>query len=193
MKFFRCVLLICIGLICFSPQSFSISKQLPNIKSLQQEASQNNIQAQITLGNMYETGQNIPKDYKKALEWYTKAANQGNALAQFYVGRRYADGALNIPKDYKKALEWYTKAANQGNAQAQLNIGIMYQDGLGVPKDVRKSLEWYTKAANQGNALAQLNIGIIYKDGLGVPKDYKKAKIYFKQSCLNKLQISCDL
>jgi len=90
MKFFRCVLLICIGLICFSPQSFFISKQLLNIKSLQQEASQNNIQAQITLGNMYETGQNIPKDYKKALEWYTKAANQGNAQAQLNIPQNLA-------------------------------------------------------------------------------------------------------
>ena len=30
---------------------------------------------------MYDKGDVVPKDYKKALHWYTKAANQGHAEA----------------------------------------------------------------------------------------------------------------
>lgn len=37
--------------------------------------------AQNNIGLMYEKGQNVRQDYSKAIEYYTKAANQGNASA----------------------------------------------------------------------------------------------------------------
>ena len=30
---------------------------------------------------MYQNGNGVTKDYKKAVEWYTKAAEQGNTIA----------------------------------------------------------------------------------------------------------------
>ena len=37
---------------------------------------------------MYEYGQGATKDYKNALYWYRKAAEQGDALAQYLRGRK---------------------------------------------------------------------------------------------------------
>ena len=47
------------------------------------------------------------------MEWYGKAAEQGNAKAQYNLGLRYENGQ-GVAQDYGKAVEWYTKAAEQG-------------------------------------------------------------------------------
>lgn len=47
---------------------------------------------------------------QKAVEWYTKAAEQGHAAAQYNLGNCYYDGE-GVEKDLQKAIEWYTKAA----------------------------------------------------------------------------------
>ena len=54
----------------------------------------------------------IAKDLKKAVEWYTKSAEQGNAGAQNNLGLCYDNGE-GVAKDLKKAVEWYTKSAEQ--------------------------------------------------------------------------------
>ena len=38
--------------------------------------------AQYNLGRMYYEGDGVSQDYKKAAEWYNKAAIQGNSYAQ---------------------------------------------------------------------------------------------------------------
>ena len=62
---------------------------------------------------MYGNGQGVAQDYKLALAWYRKAADQGNANAQFNLGCMYEEGQ-GVAQDYKKALTWYRKAAAQG-------------------------------------------------------------------------------
>jgi uncharacterized protein len=38
--------------------------------------------AQSPIGNLYDEGNGVAQDYQKAMEWYLKAADQGNASAQ---------------------------------------------------------------------------------------------------------------
>ena len=56
------------------------------------------------------------------MEWYRKAAEQGNAAAQYNLGVRYETGRGGLPKDEAKAVEWYRKAAEQGDADARNNL-----------------------------------------------------------------------
>lgn len=114
------------------------------------------------------------KEYKQAVEWYQKGANQGHAWCQFRLGWLYNNG-YGVTKDYAKAVEWYQKAANQGDGDAQNNLGYMYESGRGVSKDYAKAVAWYQKAANQGHTNAQCNLGYMYENGYGVTKDYVKA------------------
>src|SRR5262249_48348698 len=97
------------------------------------------------------------KDLKKAVEWFEKAANQGDTLAQLRIGYCYELGQ-GVEKDPKKAVEWYEKAANQDNASAQAKMGYYYELRQGVEIDLNKAIEWYEKAANQGDAAAQFRI-----------------------------------
>ncbi len=52
---------------------------------------------------MYRNGKGVTKDYKKAVEWYTKAAEQGDAYGQCNLGTMYLFGN-GVTKDYKKAV-----------------------------------------------------------------------------------------
>ena len=54
---------------------------------------------------------------KEAFKWYTKAAEQGEAWAQYFLGIMYYDSE-GVPKDYKEAAKWFTMAAEQNNAMA---------------------------------------------------------------------------
>ena len=53
-----------------------------------------------------------------------KAAEQGDAMAQFNLGQCYTNGT-GVEKDEQKAVEWYKKAAEQGHAGAQFNLDTL--------------------------------------------------------------------
>jgi len=89
-------------------------------------------------------------------------ANQGNAEAQYKLGKLY-ENSKGVPQDYNKAIEWYTKAAEQGNSYAQYSLGKLYENSKGVPQDYNKAIEWYTKAAEQGSIIAQGQLGELYE------------------------------
>ena len=90
----------------------------------------------------------------EAFEQAKKAAEQGNASAQYSLGLRYMDGR-GVAKDDAEAVRWYRKAAEQGNANGQFELGFMYENGKGVAKDEVEAAKWYRKAAEQGDTNAK--------------------------------------
>jgi TPR repeat protein len=61
---------------------------------------------------MYITGAVVLKDTSQAAGWYHKAAEQGNANAQFILGVMYEAGT-GVPEDYVQAAKWlYLAKAN---------------------------------------------------------------------------------
>jgi hypothetical protein len=58
-------------------------------------------------------------------EGMQRLAEQGDPVAQFEVGARYATGE-DVPQDYSQALIWFSKAAEQGNVAAQATLGAYY-------------------------------------------------------------------
>ena len=113
------------------------------------------------------------EEYKGAVIWFTKAAENDYPQAQYQLADRYyygegVDESLTEDKRWEKAVEWYRKAANQDDAEAQNSLGVRYSYGKGVDKDPTQAVKWYRKAANQGNATAQRNLAIMYYEGEGV-------------------------
>jgi len=92
----------------------------------------------------------VPKDYKQAIKWYQKAADRGDAKAQFGLGWMYVNGK-GVLKDDKEAVKWYQKAADQGHAKAQFNLALMYLKGKGVPKNMTQAKYWIQKAYEGSN------------------------------------------
>jgi TPR repeat protein len=95
---------------------------------------------------MYANGQGVPQDYVQAVSWYRKAAEQGDADAQFGLGTMYFNGR-GVPQDYAQAVSWFRKAAAQGDAKAQNSLGVMYANGQGVPQDAAIAYALYNLSA----------------------------------------------
>ena len=99
---------------------------------------------------MYHHGDGVLQDDKTAVKWYTLAAEQGNAKAQFNLGFMYQNGK-GVLQDDKTAVKWYRLAAEQGDAKAQTNLGVMYANGDGVIADKVYAHMWGNIGSSNGN------------------------------------------
>ncbi len=120
-------------------------------------------------------------DYVTAYRGFRSAAGQGDAGAQFNLGRMYYNGE-GVPQDHAEAVRWYRRAAGQGHADAQHNLGTMYYNGEGVPRDYAEAVRWFRRAAGQGYAGAQFNLGLMYYNGEGVPQDHAEAVRWYRRA-----------
>ena len=113
---------------------------------------------------------------------FTKAANNGAAVAQCALGGKYLHG-IGVARDFYLASHWYQLAAEQGSAEAQCALGGLYAEGRGVQKDLIQAFRWYEMAAIQGFAKAQWTLGELYASGIeGVGKDNKQATLWCKKA-----------
>ena len=62
----------------------------------------------------------VVKDYDEAIKWYRKAAEQGNADAQYMLGVMYFDG-FGVAQDNKLAYVWSSVSAANGDVEAATN------------------------------------------------------------------------
>ncbi len=63
-------------------------------------------------------------EFEEAAEWFLKAAEQGDAEAQFLLGRMHYDGN-SLSVDNVTAYMWFDIAAGNG-----LRVGVRYRDGI---------------------------------------------------------------
>ncbi len=89
------------------------------------QAAQGNAQAQAHVGWMYANGERVPQNYVKAREWYRKAAEQGNAVAQNNLVCLLNDYFSGPPEVAAEAEQWWRKAAEQGNASAKQSLASL--------------------------------------------------------------------
>jgi hypothetical protein len=108
----------------------------------------------------------VPQDFTQAADLYRRAAEQGNASAQFNLGLLYDNGE-GVDKDYAQAAAWYRKAAEQGVARAQFNLGAMYAKGDGVPVNFVEAYFWLDLAANTWSGTHQQE-AVDIRDKVGV-------------------------
>ena len=55
-------------------------------------AEQGHVDAQYSLGVMYENGEGVPENDAEAVKWWRFAAEQGNVGAQYNLGYMYENG-----------------------------------------------------------------------------------------------------
>ena len=122
------------------------------------------------------------RDHEAAEEWFKKAAEQGDANAQYNLGLMYEYGQ-GVDKDYLRALNLYQKAAYQGNSDAQYRAAGMYASGQIVPRNDALVLSLLEKSAAQGNVLAQTALGLWYASG--PLKDLAKAASWYQVAASN--------
>lgn len=133
------------------------------ISSWEQKARGGDPLAQNVMGMAYKCGMGVKQDHGVSLKWFRQAAQQGEADAQFNLGRLYAsevDGAYKkaraAPANDVEALKWYRRSAEQGHTQAQVKLGTLYAKGSSkVPRDPIQGYKWMSLAASSGEQTAQ--------------------------------------
>jgi uncharacterized protein len=118
------------------------------------------------------------------------AAENGYALAQWKLGRMYADGD-GVPHDDLRAFEYFRRIVNSHGedntnqphasfvANAFVALGHYYRDGIPnspVKPDPNRARDMYAYAASFfGDPDAQFHLGRLYLSAEGVRKDPKLA------------------
>ena len=156
--------------------------------------------AGFIVGFMYADGKGVPQDFVEVHKWFGRAptkdptpehmetvrrlfrnaAEQGDALAQFFMGLLSGDGKGGV--DSVEAAKWLRKAAEQGHALSQYFLGNMYRKGDGLSQNHTEAVKLFRKASAKGLPWAQLVLGDMYRDGDGVPQDPAEAAKWFRKA-----------
>lgn len=153
---------------------FPLMTTATEIDDLQTRAGGGDAAAQLSLAIALRDGKGIAKNDAEAMKWAHKAADQGNADAQDFVGFAYLRGAV-VKRNTALAFAYFKDAADE-SAQAAFNLGQCYFGAQGTPQDCTKGIEWWEKAAAKGHGRAAAAAAMAYHAGEGIPRDAKKAR-----------------
>ncbi len=94
-----------------------------------------------------------------------RAAEQGFALSQNYMGGAYRDGSpsVGIEQNIEKAVEWYELAAQQGNRFGLYNLGLFYRDGIGVEQNDAVAVFLLMRSAEEGLVEAEFDLAMLLR------------------------------
>jgi len=146
-------------------------------------AKEGDAKAQFNVGLIYANGKGVNRDSYQAMEWYKKAADQGNTAAQYNLAKLISQRKdSHDPRAKKWVKYWYEKAAEGGQKEAMNNLALLYLKGDGVEKNELRAFELLRKAALLGDSAAQVNVALLYAWGETLPKDKIKAYKYLKQA-----------
>lgn len=144
------------------------------------------------LGAIYENGLGgNTKSIKKAVDYYTKAANANDGEALFRLGNFFEAGIkegegekaeIVVQQNAKSALDLYRLAAQNGQASAFYNVGVYYETGTVVDKDPIKAFAFLLKAATSGVPQAQFRLAGLYQQGTGTSQDIVAAMAWFDRA-----------
>jgi TPR repeat protein len=144
-------------------------------------ADKNRIEAQVTLGEIFGDGRNVPRDPLQASRWFARAADQGDLRAINDLGVAYALSTAMPQKD-EKALQQFSQAAQRGSSAAEYNLATRYDLGIGVTQNYPTARDWYAKAAGQKQPDAAYRLGMLCELGLGGSKDSSAASTWFHKA-----------
>lgn len=122
-----------------------------DMKLLIEAGARGSVEAQRHLGACYATGDWIgEKDAVKAVEWYTKAAEQGHAESQYDLGFMLLMGE-GAERNTLKGMQWLVQAAEQRNDSACELLVDIYEEGMfGVASDAEQAKHWKEMYSKSG-------------------------------------------
>ena len=138
-------------------------------------AKRGHVQAQRELADIYRMGLYYADvDLQEAFRWYSKAAENGDAQAQYQLSLFYEDG-LVVDKDYKKFVSLCIQAANGGCVDAMLHYAAVTERTCGVHKGGELIYKFAKMASDHDSAEGHKALARCYEEGIGVKKNKLKA------------------
>ena len=155
-------------------------KQYKNATKWFERCSNRYSSCSFYIGLSYDQGYGVAEDNAKAIEWYTKSAeNNGYTPAARNLAWMYENGE-GTAIDKKKAFYWMSQAEKsqliKGVTTAEL--GRYYLYGIGTGKNTKKAYDLLNRVA-KSNEYAAYNLAKMYYFGDGIKRDYKKSYEWF--------------
>ncbi len=113
---------------------------------LRYEAMRGASSSVLAVAGMYDRGEGVPVDVKKAAEWYLWAARVGNNRARAHVAYAYGTGR-GVERNEETALKWLDEV-NEGRTRMTLvEIGWALATGAEGEADMPAALRYFERAA----------------------------------------------
>ena len=127
----------------------------------------------------------MERNHKKAMNYFTKAAEQGSAEAQFHLGSMHARG-VGVKRDFTKAFYNFNLAAHQGHAVAVYNLAMMQLAGVGLPPSCKNAVVLLKGLAERGPWNRRVEAGHrAYKS-----RSYEKALVNYMKAAETGLEVA---
>jgi hypothetical protein len=85
-------------------------------------AAQGDLMAMIDLGQLYITGDGVPRDPQEAIRLFQKAGDAGEMQGYYHLAYMYGVGN-GVKKDYAEEAKWYRVLAEKGVVDAMFMLG----------------------------------------------------------------------
>jgi len=121
-------------------------------------------------------------NYEKALKFFLAASDQGNIVADWYLGHMYRLG-VGVERSPAKALSYYGRVADAFNpdepepnrlrimVDSLVRVADAYRTGTkknGIEQDFDRALRLYRLASTFGHPAAQYGLGVMTLRGQGI-------------------------
>lgn len=135
--------------------------------------------ALVQMGHFYRDGYRVERDIHKALDYYERAARQGELTGLLALGDVYRKGWYGLKRDPDKALRYYQRAAALGSFEAEYRIAwLLVNQSSSHPHQV-PAFNLLQELAAEGHPQALCDLGDLYLEGRLVEKDLNKARDYY--------------
>jgi TPR repeat protein len=174
------------------------------LDKLKKKAEAGDPAAQYQLAQMLENKEQSAPNVPAAIQWYERAASQGNSKAMLRLGILYYNGDVHgdaVTGDPQTAWLWFTFAATSGEHTAsaeadnvsaeflpsaiqdlRLRAADSLMSGKMVPSNVAGAVGLYRVAALDGSVEAAEALGELYREGERVPRDLAEAARWWEKA-----------
>jgi len=143
------------------------------------------------LGLFWYEGHMGPKDPARAMEFFEKGCELGEALGCGGVSMLYYLGE-GVEADRGKAREYAGKACSKGDSESCHNAAVMWWEEQ-TEEGVKKAMELYAGACEQKYAPSCYELAVLVKYGGGGTKDHAGAEELAKQACAGGILDGCNM
>ncbi|MFM7215208.1 MAG: tetratricopeptide repeat-containing serine protease family protein, partial [Verrucomicrobiota bacterium] len=135
--------------------------------------------ALVNLGYAHDLGMGVPFDPGRAAEFYQRAADLGNPIAAYNLGRKYFTGTNGLPLDWSASQRYLQRAAEDGLLAAQHLLGqLLLEQGRTV-----EAQGWFNLAAEHGYIPSMYSLAnLVHYGGKGVPQDLPRAVQWYQRA-----------
>lgn len=136
-------------------------------------------EALLRLAHMYETGEGVEKDVKKAQAYYEQARplhyqDEEDEEIVFSRVRNGDDERMHVLR-LSEDLPALIAKAEAGDSEAQRYLGTIYKEGINTEINDELAVKWLSKALEKGNVWASHDLARMYElERGGLRKDPKK-------------------